>query len=194
MRVRLALLSCLVLAACNDQSPATATSSEAKASASASQGTASAARASARPAPLSASAHVTAPSAPLGLTGAWSGKYDAVKSTIALPDGVTEPAWKADDGKANTGKGDIDLTIAEDGVISGKLSGSLGDASISGMVDGAVLVATFQPAAGSNNGMAGTLVLSQHEGKPELDGEIKASSGDAKTVRTAKVHLTRKER
>lgn len=126
------------------------------------------------------------------LSGSWRGAFESKKAAVTLDPGVKESAWSADDGKAHAGKGEIDLQVAEDGVVAGKLSGALGSATIAGSAEGETLTMTFVPTdADSSESISGVIVLQLKDSK--LSGDLKASSGDASFVRAATLELTRSE-
>jgi hypothetical protein len=83
----------------------------------------------------------------------------------------------------------LELTVAADGTVSGKLSGALGDAVLAGSAEESRVTATFTPASAADPAMHGTLALAR-EGEA-LVGTLRASSGDARLVRMATLSLTR---
>lgn len=126
------------------------------------------------------------------LAGTWRADFEAKKGAVTLDPGVGVPAWKNDDGSKAVGRGSLELTVAADGTVSGKLSGALGVAAIRGAAEDEQLTATFTPADDSvvdEQAMAGTLIV-QRKGEA-LVGSLRASSGDAKLVRMASLELSR---
>ena len=140
------------------------------------------------PAAIDPASAGAAPSSPL--SGAWRGAFESKKAVVSLDPGVKEKAWSGDDGKAHAGKGEIDLHVASDGVVKGKLRGALGNANVAGTAEGETLTMTFAPADdGNSEWISGVIVLQLKDAK--LSGELKAASGDASIVRAAALELTR---
>lgn len=145
------------------------------------------------PAGGSASAGATAEPKPTAkFAGAWGADFEATKGAVTLDPGVKEKAWTKDDGTAASGNGRIELTVDAEGTVTGKLTGSLGDAVIVGWADDTGLNATFTPPAEAGEGprMSGTIAVQEQDGK--LKGTIRGASGDAKLVRIAGIALVRR--
>lgn len=124
--------------------------------------------------------------------GTWTGRFEAKRAPIPLDPGVKVKAWSADDGKTASGAGEIEVVVAATGIVSGKISGALGDGTLTGGLVGDSIRATLSPAPSDERGLAmsGTLVLTP-KGQGYA-GELRASSYDARTVRVAAVELARK--
>ena len=90
--------------------------------------------------PASASA-----AAPEALAGSWAGSYDAKKGEVHLPPKVKDKAIAADDGKASSGPGSVELTIGPSGEVRGKTSGALGAGTLTGHAEGSTLRASIWP-------------------------------------------------
>lgn len=131
----------------------------------------------------------TAPAATSPLAGKWTASFESKKAKVAQDPGVADPAWAKEDGSEASGPGTIELTIAEDGTVSGKLSGSLGEATIAGMADEKGAAGTFTPSSTEASAMHGTLELALASDK--LTGSLRASSGDAHIVRSATLSFAR---
>ncbi|MBI4952878.1 MAG: hypothetical protein HY908_12660 [Myxococcales bacterium] len=155
-------------------------------------GGSSAPRTSAGVATASGSASA-APAAPaLPEAGAWQGTYQAEKDTVFVPEKVPyHGGWAKDDGTQAVGPGQVELTVAPDGQVTGSASGALGDQVIRGVVDGGALRLGVtakdprDPAA-----MSGILTGSLKGDK--LVGTLQVASSDASLVRQAPVALERR--
>ncbi|NUP09946.1 MAG: hypothetical protein HOW73_28190 [Polyangiaceae bacterium] len=138
----------------------------------------------------SASGAAETKAAPIPFAGSWKGTFDAKKAPVSLDPGVVERSWKADDGKAASGPGTIQLVVAPDGIVTGDLSGSLGEAKLTGFVEERRLTATFTPSSqDADPAMHGTINL--EAGADDWSGELRASSGDATLVRSSTLTLKR---
>jgi hypothetical protein len=124
------------------------------------------------------------------LAGAWKGTFVAEVAKVTLDPGVGDP-WAKDKGTEAVGKGELELTIANDGTVTGRLKGSLGELVVKGVAEEKLVHATFSAERPEPTTMAGTLELAVASGK--LEGELRASSGDATLVRRAKVTTARTE-
>jgi hypothetical protein len=163
----------------SDRAGGTAPSSSAPALASAARGTASA----------SASAASIASASPAA--GSWAGSYEAKKTVIALAKGVKDRAWAADDGSKQSGKGDVEVSVAPDGTVTGQVSGALGQGQLVGVVEEGRCTASLVPDDPAREGaMTGTLVADVKG--TEIDGLIRAASADGVVVREAPVRLKRR--
>lgn len=132
-----------------------------------------------------------APTSHSPLAGKWIASFEAKKAKVAQDPGVADPAWAKDDGSQVSGAGTIEITVAEDGTVSGKLSGSLGDGIITGMAEEKGVTGTFTPASTEASAMHGTFVLELASDK--LTGTLRASSGDARVVRSAALSFSREK-
>jgi hypothetical protein len=99
--------------------------------------------------------------------------------------------WSKDKGTEAVGKGELELTVAADGTVTGRLTGALGDLVVKGVAEESLVHATFSAERPEPTTMAGTLELSLSIGK--LEGELRGSSGDATLVRKAKVSAARSD-
>jgi len=139
---------------------------------------ASSAVASATPAP------VTSVAAKPWFSGAFSGAYEAKLAPVEVQTGAIRE-WKADDGKAASGPGKLDLHIDDNGVVDGSSEGSLGASTASGKVEDDALRVTLTPKDAT--GLHGVLVATR-EGEG-FRGSIQASGSDSVKVRSATVEL-----
>lgn len=128
------------------------------------------------------------------LAGAWTGDFESKKTQLSLAPGVKDKAWAADDGRAASGKGSLELTITKDGSVTGRVTGALGPGGLGGVVedDERVSVTLTPDTTDSESSMAGTLVLTPSPEKNELSGTLRASSGSGEIVREAAVKLKRR--
>ena len=137
-----------------------------------------------------ASASVPArPSDPLA--GRWEGAYEAKKGAVSLPPKVKDKALAADDGKASSGAGTVEIGVGASGEVMGKITGALGACTVHGKAEEGVLRAQIAPEDPRAPGaMTGVLV-----GKLDGDtirGEIQVAGPDATVVRQASITLKRK--
>lgn len=121
--------------------------------------------------------------------GKWRGTYESRSYLIQMPkqEGPLA-AWGKDDGAKASGQGKAELTIAEDGTVSGTAEGPLGTSRLSGSVEGETVRIRLEPQpALIPAGFEGLMVLERK--KDELVGSLQASSGDGETVRDGSVKL-----
>lgn len=124
------------------------------------------------------------------LAGTWTAPFVSERAKLTLDPGVFDKAWAADEGKDAVGDGTLELTIEEDGRVKGKLGGALGELTLAGMADGDVVNATFSSERPEPTTFAGTIELAKKG--DALEGELRASNGDAKIVRRATLTLKKK--
>ena len=144
------------------------------------------------PAVSAAVAPGDAPPEVAALAGTWEGSYDAKKSTVEVtPPKDAEKTWAKDDGKAASGPGKVSLTVAPSGEVTGKVTGALGELSLTGKTDGKTLRASVVPVDPKQPpSMTGVLIGLVKDGG--IVGEIKAAGPDASLVRTSAVELKKK--
>jgi hypothetical protein len=116
------------------------------------------------------------------------GSYDAKKGEVHLPPKVKDKALAADDGKASSGPGSIELTIGPSGEVRGKTSGALGPGTLTGHAEGSTLRASIWP--DDTTAMGGTL-MGERKGDV-LACELHVSGPDATVIRTSTFELKRK--
>lgn len=132
----------------------------------------------------------TSAAAPSKLAGRWSGDYDAKKARISLDKGVKDKAWADDDGKAASGKGEIEIVVAEDGTVTGRVSGPLGPGRLAGQAEDDRITASLSPEESTSDAaMDGTLVL--EPSGADWKGTLRASSGHGEIAREAEVRVSR---
>lgn len=123
--------------------------------------------------------------------GAWTGTYRASAIHIELPTsrgGI--PEWKADDGKAFTGAGTIELKCADDGTVTGSAHGALGEHEIRGDTGDESLHARLVPTSTAKPpAFSGTLTLTHTDGA--VTGDLRASTPDGHVARSAAVTMSR---
>jgi hypothetical protein len=163
---------------CGDEPPPTSRSATV---------TAAATNAAAAPPSGSAAAAASAKEAPASkLAGRWSGTYESKKARVSLEKGVKDKALESDDGTAASGKGEIELVVAADGTVTGRVSGPLGPGMLSGWAEADGITATLAPEdAGADGAMSGTLAL--EPAQSEWKGTLRASSGSGEIAREAEV-------
>lgn len=148
---------------------------------------------SAPPTPSTASASPTTSAA--AETGAiaetWEGTYDAKKGSVEMPAKVKDKARAKDDGKTSTGSGSVTLIISSDGEITGNAKGALGDATLRGKVEGAIVRASvFPDNPTSPSAMTGVLVGILKD--DAIRAELRVAGPDALIVRESAIELKRK--
>jgi hypothetical protein len=188
VKIRLALGLSLSIAACDAAPDKDAPKPSATPAA-----TAPAATAPASSAPAAAAA-VTAPkpASPANLlAGTWEGSYDAKKGAVSLPPKVKDKALAADDGKAASGPGKVEITIGPDGAVQGKSTGALGACTLVGRAEEGTIRAKVNPddprAPGAMTGVFyGTLK------EDTIKGELHVAGPDATVVRESAIELKRK--
>ena len=128
----------------------------------------------------------------MGAAGTWLGRFDAKKAPVLLDRGVKVKAWTTDDGKEASGPSEIEIAVDATGTVSGKVTGALGEGTLTGAVVGESIRATLSPAGADERAitMSGTLVL-EPKGQG-YSGELRAASHDARLVRVATIELARK--
>lgn len=183
----IAALLCAATLGCGDPA-ATATSAESTAKSSggapASVPSGSAGQTTARP------SSEAPPSPKSDLQGAWTSAFKTERAKVTLDPGVSDKAWASDKGETAVGDGTLELSIAENGTVKGSLKGSLGDLVLHGMADGDHVNGTFTAAQPEPATFSGTVELTKKG--DALEGELRASSGDAKLVRRATLSLKKK--
>ena len=149
---------------------------------------ASASTSSSAPPTARSASPATAVEAPT-VVGEWRGPFQAELAKVTLDPGVGDSTWAKDKGTAAVGKGQLELTVASDGQVRGKLSGALGDLVLFGVAEGGLVHGTFSAEQPEPTSMSGTVELTLTG--DALGGELRASSGDAKLVRRATLSLKR---
>jgi hypothetical protein len=143
------------------------------------------------PAPA-ASAAAPAPSASVSAavtlkpwySGSFQGSYDAKLAPVEVKVGAVKE-WAADDGKAASGPGKLELQIGDDGLVDGAGQGALGASHASGKVEDDTLRVVLAPT--DTTGLRGVLVATKDG--DGFRGSIEASSGDSLRVRRAPIQL-----
>ncbi len=135
------------------------------------------------------SAKPKAPAEAPTVVGEWRGPFQAELARVTLDPGVGDATWAKDKGTDAVGKGQLELTVANDGQVRGKLTGALGELTFVGVAEGALVHGTFSAEKPEPASMSGTIELALTG--EALGGELRASSGDAKLVRRATLTLKR---
>lgn len=189
VKIRLGLALSISLVACDPAPDRAGTSTTSKPSAA--PPASASASGSAWPAGAQATAApAAAPADPLA--GTWEGSYNAKKGNVSLPPKVKDKALAADDGKASSGAGTIEIVIGPSGELHGKSTGALGACTLVGRVDEGMIRAKMDPEdPRAPSAMTGVLV-----GK--LDGDsiradLHVAGPDATVVRESAVELKRKK-
>lgn len=122
------------------------------------------------------------------MTGTWEGRYDAKKGSLVLPPKVKDTVRTKDDGKTAIGRGIITLRIEPDGELRGTAKGALGDATITGKVDGEMIRASVYPDdPRGEHAMTGILVGMLKDGS--IRAELRVTGPDAVLIRESDVEL-----
>ncbi|MBX3184814.1 MAG: hypothetical protein KF915_19480 [Polyangiaceae bacterium] len=141
--------------------------------------------------PSAASAVPSAPPPPPlpWFVGTWSGEYEAKHFLIEMEakDGAVLH-WKRDDGGTYSGKGELELSIDEEGVVFGVLTGPLGEFTATGTLEEELLSVQLMPRPGTQ--VTSALLMGKREGEG-FKGTLRASTGDSLTVRQAEVSLSK---
>jgi hypothetical protein len=133
------------------------------------------------------------PSGEGSFAGTWEGTYDARKGAVVLPDRVKDKTRGDDDGKAMSGAGKVELTIAAGGDVRGKATGALGEARLTGKLDegNSFLRASWYPEDASKpNAMTGVLYGPVKDGV--IIAVIRVAGPDAVLVRESKIVLKKR--
>ncbi len=126
------------------------------------------------------------------LAGVWVGRYDAKKGTVALPPKVKDKGLASDQGTAAVGQGSIEVAILANGDVRGKMSGALGEAEITGKLDGGMVRAVVRPTDPyAAHAMTGIFV-GERKGEA-LACELHVAGPDGTMIRESTVELARKK-
>ena len=147
-------------------------------------GPAPAASAAAQASASSSAAGAAAPPAKPWFSGDFQGSYEAKLAPVEVKVGAVKE-WAADDGKASSGPGKLDLKIDDKGLVDGTSDGALGSSHASGKVEDDTLRVVLAPSDAS--GLHGVLVATKDG--DGFRGSIEASSGNSLTVRQAPIEL-----
>ncbi len=188
LSVRFVTALALVCALGCGESGATASSAEGTAKTSAGAGTSAPGTSSSQSTGKTSS---EAPPTPKStLQGTWTATFKSEVAKVTLDPGVSDKAWASDKGEVAVGEGTLELTITESGLLKGTMKGALGDLVVAGMADGDAVNGNFSSEQPEPTTMSGTIELTKKG--DALEGELRASSGDAKLVRRATLSLKKK--
>lgn len=117
------------------------------------------------------------------IPASWQGSYTSTAGPLYVP-----PAWNVrwSGGDASVGLGEGTLTMTIDAAsrrVGGMVDGPLGPATLDGVVRDEKVAATIVHKIPGDFGFTGTLAGAIHDGR--VEGTIRASSGEASTIRTA---------
>lgn len=138
-------------------------------------------------APLaSASTSASAPSPDHPWTGVWSGRFEAKKGGVGVPEGVAYPVWEKEDGTDASGTSAVELTVAPDGEVTGKGRGALGAFVLRGRVERQMLRCGVTPAQpDAEVSMSGVLTAKEKDAGKTLEATLRVAGGKGARVRTA---------
>ena len=117
-------------------------------------------------------------------SGSFLGSYDAKLAPVEVKVGAVKE-WAADDGKAASGPGKLELKIDDAGLVDGTSAGVLGASHASGKVEDDTLRVVLAP--NDTSGFHGVLVATKDG--DGFRGSIEASSSDSLRVRQASIEL-----
>jgi len=124
--------------------------------------------------------------------GEWSGAYTAkpFRVEMSAKDGAVKE-WGEDDGQAFAGQGQLRLLVDQSGNVTGKATGPLGSLVANGEVDGETLRVGLRPdqAITADQIGSGTLLLNRKG--DQLEGKLRASTGNSLKLRVASLTLTK---
>ena len=121
--------------------------------------------------------------------GSWTGSYEAAQNKLDPAPGALRE-WGKDDGSKGAGKGTLELTIDEQGILQGKSEGALGSHAVTGTADAETIRITFEPKEPGNLSSFRASAVVRREGDA-VRGPLKAGSGDGTTLRQANLELRR---
>lgn len=137
-----------------------------------------------------ATATASAPSPDHPWAGLWSGRFEAKKGEVGVPEGVAYPVWEEEKGDEASGAGAVELTIAPDGEVTGTGRGALGAFVLRGRVENETLRSGLTP-ADDEGAMHGVLTAKEKEAGKSLEAVLRVSGGRGARVRTATFVLGR---
>lgn len=125
--------------------------------------------------------------------GKWVASGTTTVTHLQLPnDQGVQLAWLKDAGKQHIGPLELSLTLAANGVATGKLTGVLGDLSLEGLWPSAgPLHLELRPAAEGTDVFHGTLTVTWNAQIRRGRALLKATSGDGRWLRAANLEVTR---
>jgi hypothetical protein len=98
--------------------------------------------------------------------------------------------WNGNDASAGLGAGTVSLVVdPATKLVTGTVDGAIGDAVITGLVDGERLTGKIARKTPDDRGLTGTLVADVKDGA--IAGDMKLSSPDAQVLRAAKFTLSK---
>jgi hypothetical protein len=145
------------------------------------------------PAPAASASLTAAPSASAvasaaklkpWFSGGFTGQYEAKLAPVEVKTGAVRE-WGADDGKAASGPGKLNLSIDDNGLVDGSSEGALGPSHANGKIEDDILRVSFVP--DDATGLRGVLVATRDG--DGFKGTMQASSTDSLKVRSAAVEL-----
>jgi hypothetical protein len=143
----------------------------------------------------SAPASASAAAAPAGPSH-WSGPYAATAGDLFYPRTApnakdwSDLKWNGGDAATGLGAGTISLSVDPGTkLVTGTADGAIGDAVLTGMIDGERLTAKVMRKNPDDRGLTGTIVADLKA--DAIAGEMKLSSPDAQILRDAKFTLSR---
>jgi hypothetical protein len=108
---------------------------------------------------------------------------------VTVPSSIPYRPWDKDPG-GSLGDGELTLTIADDGAVSGSLSGALGKLAVSGLMEEKDLSAGLSPIdPEADDAMTG--VITGVGDAETIAVELRVSGGDGRVVRKATSELRR---
>lgn len=131
--------------------------------------------------------------APAWTIGKWSASATTRATQLQLPgnQGV-QIAWLKDKSQQHSGEVKLSLTLKAPGIVSGELSGALGTLDLAGVWPAqGPLHLELRPSHDGAEVFHGTLTLTWDAEKQRATGELRATSGDGRWLRSAELEVTR---
>lgn len=123
--------------------------------------------------------------------GTYKGTFKSKRGEVTVPEGVKYPTWNDDPGGFE-GDNTVELEVAGDGLIQGKMSGALGNLRIKGLADADGFSFGVSPEnASDQDGMTG-VVSGKIEGSgmgAAMLGELRVSNASGAVVRAGSLSL-----
>lgn len=124
--------------------------------------------------------------------GVWSGRFEAKKGAVGVPEGVAYPVWEKEKGDDASGKGTLELTIAPDGEVTGQGRGALGAFVLRGRADDEMVRSGVTPSEpDTDDAMTGVFTAKEKEAGKTLEAKLQVAGGKGARVRTATFVLTK---
>lgn len=119
--------------------------------------------------------------------GTYKGTFKSTRADVTVPEGITYPTWTDDPGGFE-GDNQITIEVANDGLVTGKVTGALGTLQVSGLVDDEGFSLGLSPENASDpDGMTGVCSGTLKKGSGTC--RLRMSNATGTVVRQAEVAL-----